>query len=249
MSQKLVIEVCIDSVESAIASEQGGADRVELCDNLMEGGTTPSAGAIALARQRIGIVLQVMIRPRGGDFCYSELDLAIMRHDIELAKQLGADGVVFGLLTPDGDIDLAQTRELIALARPLNVTFHRAFDVARDPYQALNDLIGLGVDRLLTTGQEGSLIEGLDLVVELVRRAGDRIIVMPGVASERQIGRVAAATGAREFHVVGTRTVESPMSFRNERVYMGGLLRTPEYARQVTDPAAIQRLRAGAQLK
>ncbi|MBX0328264.1 copper homeostasis protein CutC [Oscillochloris sp. ZM17-4] len=246
MSKDVLIEVCIDSVESAIASEQGGADRVELCDNLMEGGTTPSAGAIAEARARIGIALSVMIRPRGGDFCYSEVDLAIMRRDIEVAKQLGADCLVFGMLTPDGDIDVPLTRELIALARPLPVTFHRAFDVARDPYQALEDLIAVGADRVLTTGQEASVIEGLDLVAELVRRAAGRIIVMPGGASERQIGRVRAATGAMEFHVLSTRTVESAMRFRNERVFMGGTLRPPEYERQVIDPAAIRRIRAGA---
>jgi copper homeostasis protein len=243
----VTIEVCIDSVESAIASEQGGANRVELCDNLMEGGTTPSAGAIGEARARIGIALNVMIRPRGGDFCYSEVELAIMRRDIAMAKQLGADGVVFGLLTPEGDIDVERTRELIALARPLSVTFHRAFDVARDPYAALDDLIALGVDRLLTTGQEGSLIEGLELVAELVRRAAGRIIVMPGGASERQIGRVRAATGASEFHVLATRTVQSAMRFRNERVFMGGTLRPPEYSREEIDPAAIRRIRAGAE--
>jgi copper homeostasis protein len=247
MSHPVLIEVCIDSVESAIASEQGGADRVELCDNLMEGGTTPSAGAITVARERIRIALNVMIRPRGGDFCYTEVELAIMRRDIAAAKQLGADGVVFGMLTPDGDIDVPLTRELIGLARPLSVTFHRAFDVARDPYVALDDLIAAGADRVLTTGQEGTLIEGLDLVADLVRRAAGRIIVMPGGASERQIGRVRAATGAREFHVLATRTVESDMRFRNERVFMGGTLRPPEYSRQVIDPAAIQRIRAGAE--
>lgn len=243
MDKPLIIEVCIDSVESAIASEQGGANRVELCDNLLEGGTTPSAGAIALARQRIGITLQVMIRPRGGDFCYSELELAIMRHDIAVAKELGADGVVFGMLTPEGDIDVAQTRELIALARPLNVTFHRAFDMARDPYAALDTLIELGADRVLTTGQEPSVIEGLDLVADLVRRAAGRIIVMPGGAAAHQLPKLIAATGAREYHMLATHTVQSPMRFRNERVYMGGTLRPPEYSREVIDPAAIRRFR------
>src|SRR4029453_2059514 len=119
---KLVIEVCVDSVESAMAAERGGADRVELCDNLLEGGTTPSAGAIAIARERLGIKLHVIIRPRGGDFCYSEIEFAVMRPDVTLAKQLGADGVVIGILTSDGEIDIMRTRELIALARPLSVT-------------------------------------------------------------------------------------------------------------------------------
>ncbi len=247
MANKVVIEVCVDTVESAMAAEQGGADRVELCDNLMEGGTTPSAGAIALARRSLGIKLHVMIRPRGGDFCYSDLELAIMEHDIRVARELGADGVVFGLLTPEGDVDMARTRALIELSRPLGVTFHRAFDVARDPFAALEALIELGVDRVLTTGQEASVLEGIDLVADLVRRAGDRIIIMPGSGAERQMGKLVAATGAREFHVVGNRTLESPMRFRSGHVFMGGTLRPPEYSRQSTDPAAISRIRAGAE--
>jgi copper homeostasis protein len=247
VEKSVLIEVCVDSVESAVAAQEGGADRVELCDNLIEGGTTPSAGAIAVARRSLDIKLQVMIRPRGGDFCYSDLELAIMEHDIRVAKELGADGVVFGLLTPDGDVDVPRTRALLELARPLSVTFHRAFDVARDPFEALERLIELGVDRVLTTGQEASVLEGMDLVVELVKRAGERICIMPGSGAERQMGKLVAATGAREFHVVGTRTLESPMRFRNERVYMGGVLRPPEFSRQSTDPEAIRRVRMGAE--
>src|SRR3954453_3038162 len=215
-SSKLVIEVCVDSVESAMAAERGGADRVELCDNLLEGGTTPSAGAIAVARARLGLKLQVIIRPRGGDFCYSEVEFAVMQHDIAQAKQLGADGVVIGLLTSQGEIDIERTRALIELARPLSVTFHRAFDMARDPYRALEDLIGLGVDRILTSGQEPSVIEGLDLIAELVQRAGERVIIMPGGGSERNIKKVVARSGVREVHVVGTTHVESAMRFRNQ---------------------------------
>jgi copper homeostasis protein len=245
-SSKLVIEVCVDSVESAMAAERGGADRVELCDNLLEGGTTPSAGAIAIARERLGIKLHVIIRPRGGDFCYSEVEFAVMRHDIALAKQIGADGVVIGLLTPDGAIDTERTRALIELARPLSVTFHRAFDMARDPYRALEDLIGLGVDRILTSGQEPSVIEGLDLIAELVQIAGDRVIIMPGGGTERNVKKVVARSGVREVHVTGTTSVESAMQFRNQRVFMGGELRPLEYARLTTDPEKISALRREA---
>ena len=244
---KLILEVCVDSVESAMAAERGGADRVELCDNLLEGGTTPSAGAIAVARDRLGIKLHVIIRPRGGDFCYSDIEFAVMRHDITLAKQLGADGVVIGILTSDGDVDIARTRELIELARPLSVTFHRAFDMSRDPYRALEDLIGLGVDRILTSGQEPSVIEGLDLIAELVRIAGERVIIMPGGGTERNIKKVVARSGVREVHVVGTTSVESSMRFRNGRVFMGGELRPPEYTRTTTDPAKISALRHEAE--
>ena len=247
--QRFIIEVCVDSVESAMAAERGGADRVELCDNLLEGGTTPSAGAIAIARERLGIKLHVIIRPRGGDFCYSDVEFAVMRHDIALAAQLGADGVVIGILTSEGDVDVARTRELIELARPLSVTFHRAFDMARDPYRALEDLIGLGVDRILTSGQEPSVLEGLDLIAELVQLAGDRVIVMPGGGTERNIAKVVARSGVRELHVTGTTSVESPMRFRNPRVFMGGELRPPEYTRATTDPEKIGALRRDAQTR
>jgi copper homeostasis protein len=242
-TSKLIIEVCVDSVESAMAAERGGADRVELCDNLLEGGTTPSAGAIAVARARLGLKLHVIIRPRGGDFCYSEVEFAVMQHDIAQAKQLGADGVVIGLLTSQGEIDIERTRALIELARPLSVTFHRAFDMARDPYRALEDLIGLGVDRILTSGQEPSVIEGLDLIAELVQRAGERVIIMPGGGTERNVAKVVARSGVREVHVIGTTSVESAMQFRNQRVFMGGELRAPEYARLTTDPEKIRALR------
>jgi copper homeostasis protein len=245
--QKLVIEVCVDSVESAIAAERGGADRVELCDNLLEGGTTPSAGAIEVARQRLGIKMHAIVRPRGGDFCYSEVEFAVMKRDIAVAKQLGADGVVIGILTSDGDVDVERTRELIELARPLSVTFHRAFDMARDPFRALEELIALGADRILTSGQEPSVIEGLDLIAELVRRAGDRAIIMPGGGTERNIKKVVAQSGVREVHVTGTTSVESSMRFRNPRVFMGGELRPPEYTRFTTDPEQISRLRREAE--
>lgn len=239
-----LIEVCVDSVESALASQEGGADRVELCDNLFEGGTTPSAGSIALARERLKIGLQVIIRPRGGDFLYSDLEFAIMRRDIETARALGADGVVIGLLTADGDIDVPRTQTLIELARPMNVTFHRAFDVAREPFHALETLVELGVDRLLTSGQDESVVEGAELIAELVSRAAGRLIVMPGGGfSERNVARIVAQTAAREIHVTGFARVESGMRFRNSRVFMGGTLRPPEYQRAVTNSAIIQRLR------
>ncbi|MFN8473049.1 MAG: copper homeostasis protein CutC [Anaerolineae bacterium] len=243
---QLKIEVCVDSVESALGAQAGGADRVELCDNLLEGGTTPSAGAIAIARANLSIKLHVIIRPRGGDFCYSDIDFDIMRHDVAVAKGLGADGVVIGILTPEGDVDKARTAELIEMARPMSVTFHRAFDMTRDPYQALEDLVALGVDRILTSGQEPSVIEGLDLIAELVQRAGDRVIIMPGGGTERNVAKVVARSGVREVHVIGPRAVDSPMQYRNTRVFMGGELRPPEYTRAITDPARIRELRKQA---
>ncbi len=243
LNRGLVIEVCVDSVESALAAEQGGADRVELCDNLLEGGTTPSSGMIAVAREHLSIALNVIIRPRGGDFCYSELEFEVMQRDIMQAKASGVNGVVLGILTADAAVDTVRTRELVALARPLDVTFHRAFDMTHDPYQALDALIALGVDRVLTSGQEASALDGLDLIADLVRRAGDRIIVMPGGGVARHIGKIVARGGVREVHVTGTVAVDSTMRYRNQRVSMGTPLRSPEFARRVTDPAKISDLR------
>ena len=243
MSKPLVLEICIDSVESAIASQQGGADRVELCDNLLEGGTTPSAGTIALARKNIDIDMNVIIRPRGGDFLYSDVEFQVMEYDIEQAKQLGANGVVIGILNQDGTVDVERTRTLVGLARPLSVTFHRAFDVSRDPFEALEALVNLGIDRVLTTGQESSALEGLDLITDLVQTAADRIIIMPGGGTERSVQKVVAQTGVKEFHLLGTASVDSPMRHRNPRVFMGGELRPPEFTRVVTDASRVRAFR------
>jgi copper homeostasis protein len=231
----MIVEVCVDSVESALAAEKGGAKRVELCCALLEGGLTPSAGAIALARKSLRLGLNVIIRPRGGDFLYTNVEHEIMLRDVAIAKELGADGVVIGVITPSGEVDAVRTRELVERARPMSVTFHRAFDMTRDPFAALEALVGIGIDRILTSGQEESAMAGLDLLRELVARASDRIVVMVcGNVHEGNIERIAKETKARELHVTGFVDVESGMTFRNPRVYMGGLLRPPEYSRAVT---------------
>jgi copper homeostasis protein len=236
----LIFEVCVDSAEAAVAAQEGGADRVELCSDLLEGGLTPSHGTMAVARQRLRIGIMAMVRPRGGDFCYSDTEFAVMREDLLAAKRLGTNGVVFGLLNPDGTIDRERTAELIALARPLPVTFHRAFDVSRDPSEALEALIDLGVDRVLTSGQEPSVLEGLDLIVALVKRAAGRIIVMPGGGiTERTVGRIAPVCGAMELHFASLEPREGRMVYRNPRVFMGGTLRPPEYVQDVTRPESV----------
>lgn len=243
MSGDITVEICVDSVESAVAAQTGGADRVELCDNLMEGGTTPSAGAIEVARQLIDIKLHVIIRPRGGDFLYSKTEFEIMKRDIEAAKSLGVDGVVIGLLDPEGNIDLTRITELVELSRPMSVTFHRAFDVCRDPFQALDELTNLGIARILTSGQEATAVEGLDLISELVKHAGDRSSIMAcGNLNERNIKRVIVETGVKEVHFTGFRDVQSEMLFRNEHVFMGGTLRPPEYSRTVTDAGTVRKV-------
>jgi copper homeostasis protein len=240
MMRSLTFEVCVDSAEAALAAEQGGADRVELCSDLLEGGLTPTHGTLKVARERLKIGIMAMVRPRGGDFCYSDVDFAVMREDVLAAKSLGADGIVLGLLLPDGTIDRARSRELIALARPLPVTFHRAFDMTRDPAAALETLIELGVDRVLTSGQEPSVIEGLSLITDLVRQAGSRIIVMPGGGiTARNVARVAAETGVKELHFASLEPREGRMEYRNPRVFMGGTLRPPEYSQEITRPETV----------
>jgi copper homeostasis protein len=235
------VEICVDSATSALAAQRGGADRVELCDNLLEGGTTPSAGSIKVARRGLKIGLQVMIRPRGGDFLYSKDELEVMQEDIRMAKELGADGVVFGCLTAQGDIDCVRTEALVRLARPLKVTFHRAFDMCRDAHRGLEELIGLGVERVLTSGQEASCIEGLELIAALQKQAAARIVVLPGGGlTPRNIGKFVAATGVTEVHLSARRTVESAMTYRNSRVFMGGALRPPEFSWKTTDEASVR---------
>ena len=241
MGDRVILEACVDSAEAAIAAQEGGADRVELCANLLEGGTTPSAGTIQLARAKLDIGLNVMIRPRGGDFCYSGPEFQVMQHDVELAKELGADGVVLGILNPDGSVDAARTGALIELARPMSVTFHRAFDMSRAPHCAMEDLIKLGVDRILTSGQEISALEGLDLIADLVQKAGDRIVIMPGGGiTERNVKKIVEQSGAKEVHVYAPLSVESRMTHRHRRCFMGGELRPPEFTLTVTDPNRIK---------
>ncbi len=237
-----LFEICIDGVAGVKAAIAAGAARVELCAALLEGGITPSIGmvgeAVAAAAGRLKV--HVIVRPRGGDFLYSEVEIAAMRSDIGAIKAAGADGIVLGLLDPDGAIDEKRSAELIAAARPLSVTFHRAFDVSRDPDRGLDALIALGVDRLLTSGQAPSVLEGAPLIRRLIERAAGRLIVMPGGdITARIAARVAAETGAQEFHFAAFAPEASPMRWRNEAVFMGGALRPPEYDRGATTAGAV----------
>ncbi len=230
------IEICLESIESVIAAEKGGADRVEFCADLFEGGTTPSLGAFKVARANSTIAMSVMIRPRGGDFCYSDLEFAAMKEDISLFKQAGADCVVFGILTPDGEIDIKRNKELVDLARPMEVTFHRAFDMTPNAEKSLETLIELGFDRLLTSGLEATVIEGIETLAALVKQAGDRIIIMPGCGiTERNFAFLDSKVKAKEYHVFVPGTTESKMTYRPDHIYMGGMLRQAEFAISHTD--------------
>ncbi|MBQ3245488.1 MAG: copper homeostasis protein CutC [Bacteroidales bacterium] len=215
-------EICANSVASCIAAQDGGADRVELCAGIPEGGTTPSVGMIRCARESISIGLNVIIRPRGGDFLYSESEIREMVYDIKAAKELGVDGLVFGCLCPDGSVDMENMRLLMEAAGDTPVTFHRAFDHTSDPLKALEDIIELGCARILTSGCRPTAAEGAPLLAQLVEKAGDRIIIMPGCGvNEGNIAETARLSGAREFHFSAREPVESGMTFRNQDVVMG----------------------------
>lgn len=228
----MLFEICVDSVEGVRAAQAAGAHRVELCASLLEGGITPSRGLIRAARAIKGIKLHVIIRPRGGDFLFSDDEFAAMAADIETARAEGADGVVIGQLTADGLVDTERTRQLMKLARPMAVTFHRAFDMTPDPFAALETLVGLGVDRILTSGQEATVLEGLPLITELVKRAGQRVIIMPGGGiTSRNVDRIVAAAKPKEIHFAALNLEAGGMRFRRAHVFMGGELRPPEYDR------------------
>lgn len=225
------VEISLSGVESAIAAQRGGADRIELCENLLEGGTTPSLGTIAVVRKYLNIEMNVIVRPRGGDCCYSEAEFEVMKRDIETAGEAGADGVVIGILHPDGTVDEERTKTLVDLARPMSTTFHRAFDLTRDPIEALNTLIDLGIDRVLTSGQAASASEGLDVLTELNHHAKDHIVIMAGAGINALNARhIAETSGVPEIHVgsAAAEDVKSLMQHHNPEVAFRGGTNLPE---------------------
>lgn len=237
------IEICTNSVTSSVEAEKGGAYRVELCAGIPEGGTTPSYGEIAVARELLSIKLNIIIRPRGGDFLYSDVEHQTMLRDIEMAKELGVDGVVIGCLTADGGVDMERNKELIDAAEGMSVTFHRAFDMSKDPFKSLEDIISLGCERILTSGQKPTAIEGVSLLKQLVDKANDRIIIMPGSGvNEENIASLAKETGATEFHFSAREPVNSKMIYRNPNLKMGGtVVSIDEYAQDVTHADKVKR--------
>lgn len=225
-----MLEICIDSVASARAAAAGGANRVELCANLPEGGTTPSAGMIRGVRSVFDGGLMVLIRPRGYDFLYSEDELQVMLNDIRVARESGADGVVIGCLSPDGRVNSQDCERLLAAAGPIDITFHRAFDMTRDLSEALEDVCALGIRRILTSGGQSDAKVGASIIASLARRSSGRVSIMPGggVTGEN-LAHIVQSTGVREIHLSARHAVHSGMIYRNEKCSMGSYSKDHEY--------------------
>jgi copper homeostasis protein len=240
----MTIEIVVYNIESALKAQEGGADRIELCDNPAEGGTTPSYGTIQLVRQNVSLDLYVMIRPRGGDFHYSSYEFHSMKRDISQCQRLSVDGVVFGILNTNGTIDKKRCKELIAQARPLKVTCHRAFDMTRDPFEALEDCIEIGFDRILTAGQQALAEDGAELISELVTRANGRIGIMAGSGvNEKTVLNILSTARATEIHCSSTAMRDSPMVYKNPHIQGMGSAEGSEFKLRIVDPDRVKRMR------
>lgn len=234
------IEICANSAESVREAVAAGADRIELCAGMPEGGTTPSYGEMSLVRELLSAGMHVIIRPRGGDFLYSEDECEVMLRDIEMARRIGVDGIVTGCLTAEGFVDEDKMRCLMAAAGNMSVTFHRAFDMCCDPFAALERIEELGCDRILTSGQKSSAAEGVPLLRELVERSR-RVVIMPGCGIDAgNIRRIADQTGASEFHLSARIRIDGKMTYRNPLVSMGGTVQIAEYGREMTSARKVR---------
>jgi copper homeostasis protein len=238
-------EVVVYNIASALGAQAGGADRIELCDNPGEGGTTPSAGVVEVVRQHLNLDVFAMLRPRGGDFCYSSYEYHAMKRDLSQFQKLSIDGVVLGILLPDGTLDKKRCGELIARARPLKVTCHRAFDMTRDPRQALEDCIEIGFDRILTSGQKPQAIEGVDLIRELIEQAAGRISIMPGSGvNENTVAQIISKTGAQEIHFSAMGSEPSKMVYKNQAIAGMGSDEGSEYLLRTVDPERVKTIKS-----
>lgn len=239
------IEICVDSVESCINAEKGGADRLELCGNMFEGGTSASYGVLQLAREMVSKPIYAMVRPRGGDFCYNDIEFEIMKREIKLMKELKIDGIVFGILTKEGKVDKERCSKLLDLWGTNKATFHRAIDVSSNLNEACEDIISLGFERILTSGGEANVMSGIIKLKELVEKYNDKIIIMPGSGiNERNIEYINDTVKANEYHMTANKTVESVMQYRNENVFMGASLRLPEFSVKYTDENKVKNIKS-----
>lgn len=238
-----ILEVCVDSVESAVAAARSGASRLELCSNLIIGGTTPSPWLYEEVRKQVGIPLHVMIRPRFGDFCYTDMEFSEMIQAVKAFRNLGADGVVLGILKPDGTLNTEQMKVLIGAAGEMSVTLHRAFDMCKDPLETMEQAIALGVDTILTSGQQSTAVQGTELLRSLYEKSSGRITIQAGsgVTAEK-IRTLYAQTGLHAYHMSGKKTIDSEMKYRKEAVSMG-LPSMSEYEIWRTDEALVRAAR------
>lgn len=242
MNQKL-LEVCVDSVDSALAATRGGADRIELCSNLVIGGTTPSPLLFQEIRKHTDIPVHVLIRPRFGDFCYSENEYEIMKGEIEMFRKLGAQGVVIGSLQEDGELNIEQMNFLIEMAGTMSITLNRSFDVCKDPMKTLNEAKSLGINTILTSGQKNSCMAGKDLLRELVIESGSNIDIMVGAGVTPEVLKeIVPYVQAKAYHMSGKTTLDSSMLYRKEGVNMG-LPKLSEYEIWQTDEKLIRQAR------
>lgn len=217
-----LLETCVDSVQSAIEAEKGGADRVELCSNLVIGGTSPGESLFRQIREHTGLKIRTLLRPRFGDFCYDAYEFQTLRDEVKMFRELGADGVVIGILKPDGSLNMEQMKCLVDEAGDMGITLHRAFDVCRDPYEAMEQCISLGIDTILTSGQKSSAWEGRDLLADLVKKSEGKIQILAGAGiSPESIAKLAPYTKATAYHMSGKVVIDSRMDFRREGVPMG----------------------------
>lgn len=236
------LEICCDNFTSAEAAALAGADRIELCSAIGEGGLTPSIGMIEQVLKNLDVNVHVLIRPRAGDFLYSEAEIEVIKSDIKACKELGVDGVVIGFLNSDGSIDKELTSEMVRLSRPMKVCFHRAFDMCKDPLEALEELKELDVDYLLTSGQAPKAIQGADLIGQLVERADNKIKIMPGSGVRTHLlEELCQKTKAHAYHMSARIPVESKMQFRQEKVSMGSQSRDTEYLSHTHDMEVIRK--------
>ena len=235
-----ILEVCVDSVESALAAARGGATRLELCANLIIGGTTPDPALFREIRKETDIPVHVLLRPRFGDFCYTEYEFSMLKEAVTMFRELGAEGAVIGILRPDGALDMERMGALMERAKGMSVTLHRAFDVCRDPHEALEAAISLGMNTILTSGQKNDSLSGASLLGELVSESRDRIVIQAGGGVNADVIRkLYEKTGVRAYHMSGKRTIDSAMRYRREDVNMG-IGGISEYEIWRTDEQAIR---------
>lgn len=240
----ILMEICCGSIDDAIEAEHGGAQRIELCSALFLGGLTPSLGTLQEAKARLKIPVMAMVRPRGGGFCYTAAEMATMERDTQLALEHGADGIVFGILNADGTIDMERTRRIREIVGERQAVFHRAFDVTPDPFRALDELVEMGITRVLTSGQEDSVAEGITLIRRLVDYAAGRIEVMPGGGIKLyDLTRVIEATGCRQIHLTALKVAMDSSTQARPQVTFGGAISPPEDRYAVTDSRLVEELR------